>query len=75
MVKKKKQSNAVLPIREACLSVLFPGEEISGSEASGSEEMDEGEDEAADGGERCRKRRGWILVMHVVLVGSDLKIR
>ncbi|KAM9495106.1 kinesin-like protein KIF3A [Clarias gariepinus] len=37
---------------------LEEGEEISGSEASGSEDMDEGEDEAADGGERCRKRRG-----------------
>uniref|UniRef100_A0A8B9KJP5 Kinesin-like protein n=1 Tax=Astyanax mexicanus TaxID=7994 RepID=A0A8B9KJP5_ASTMX len=31
--------------------------EISGSEGSGSEEMDEGEDEAGIGGERPRKRR------------------
>ncbi|KAK3558341.1 hypothetical protein QTP86_017253, partial [Hemibagrus guttatus] len=37
---------------------LEEGEEISGSEGSGSEDMDEGEDETADGGERRRKRRG-----------------
>ncbi|XP_041930231.1 kinesin-like protein KIF3A isoform X1 [Alosa sapidissima] len=36
---------------------LEEGEEISGSEGSGSEEMDEGEDEAGEGGERRRKRR------------------
>uniref|UniRef100_A0A8B9KLW5 Kinesin-like protein n=1 Tax=Astyanax mexicanus TaxID=7994 RepID=A0A8B9KLW5_ASTMX len=35
--------------------------EISGSEGSGSEEMDEGEDEAGIGGERPRKRRGKCL--------------
>ncbi|KAF7702335.1 kinesin-like protein KIF3A [Silurus meridionalis] len=37
---------------------LEEGEEISGSEGSGSDEMDEGEDDATDGGERRRKRRG-----------------
>ncbi|XP_048086688.1 kinesin-like protein KIF3A isoform X2 [Alosa alosa] len=36
---------------------LEEGEEISGSEGSGSEEMDEGEDEAGESGERRRKRR------------------
>lgn len=40
---------------------VFSGEEISGSEGSGSEEMDEGEDEAGEGGERRRKRRGTAL--------------
>ncbi len=34
------------------------GEEISGSDGSGSDDMDEGEDEVGDGGERRRKRRG-----------------
>ncbi|XP_073676339.1 kinesin-like protein KIF3A [Garra rufa] len=36
---------------------LEEGEEISGSDGSGSEDMDEGEDEVGDGGERRRKRR------------------
>jgi len=34
------------------------GEEISGSDGSGSDDMDEGEDEVGEGGERRRKRRG-----------------
>lgn len=34
------------------------GEEISGSEGSGSEEMDEGDDEGGEAGEGRRKRRG-----------------
>lgn len=34
------------------------GEEISGSEGSGSEEMDEGDDEGAEAGEGRRRRRG-----------------
>lgn len=34
------------------------GEEISGSEGSGSEEMDEGDDEGAEAGEGHRRRRG-----------------
>ncbi|KAM9412973.1 kinesin-like protein KIF3A isoform 1-T4 [Salvelinus alpinus] len=37
---------------------LQEGEEISGSEGSGSEEMDEGDDEGREGGEGRRKRRG-----------------
>ncbi|XP_029627771.1 kinesin-like protein KIF3A isoform X2 [Salmo trutta] len=37
---------------------LQEGEEISGSEGSGSEEMDEGDDEGRGGGEGRRKRRG-----------------
>ncbi|XP_075888977.1 kinesin-like protein KIF3A isoform X1 [Nelusetta ayraudi] len=37
---------------------LEEGEEISGSEASGSEEMDEGEDEGAEAGDGHRRRRG-----------------
>ncbi|GAA6093065.1 kinesin-like protein KIF3A [Tachysurus ichikawai] len=37
---------------------LEEGEEISGSEGSGSEDMDEGEDESGGAGERRRKRRG-----------------
>lgn len=40
---------------------FFPvtvGEEISGSEGSGSEEMDEGDDEGAEAGEGHRRRRG-----------------
>ncbi|XP_045580151.1 kinesin-like protein KIF3A isoform X4 [Salmo salar] len=36
---------------------LQEGEEISGSEGSGSEEMDEGDDEGREGGEGRRKRR------------------
>lgn len=34
------------------------GEEISGSEGSGSEEMDEGDDEGGETGEGRRRRRG-----------------
>ncbi|XP_029577945.1 kinesin-like protein KIF3A isoform X2 [Salmo trutta] len=37
---------------------LQEGEEIFGSEGSGSEEMDEGDDEGREGGEGRRKRRG-----------------
>lgn len=40
-----------------CLCVTA-GEEISGSEGSGSEEMDEGEDEGAEAGDGHRRRRG-----------------
>ncbi|XP_024151498.1 kinesin-like protein KIF3A isoform X1 [Oryzias melastigma] len=36
---------------------LEEGEEISGSEGSGSEEMDEGDDEAGEHGERHRRRK------------------
>uniref|UniRef100_A0A8C0YVZ5 Kinesin-like protein n=1 Tax=Cyprinus carpio carpio TaxID=630221 RepID=A0A8C0YVZ5_CYPCA len=36
---------------------LEEGEEISGSDASGSDDIDEGEDEVGDGSERRRKRR------------------
>lgn len=41
-----------------CPFGLIAGEEISGSEGSGSEEMDEGEDEGAEAGEGHRRRRG-----------------
>lgn len=34
------------------------GEEISGSEGSGSEEMDEGDDEGGEAGEGRRRKRG-----------------
>uniref|UniRef100_A0A671WYP2 Kinesin-like protein n=1 Tax=Sparus aurata TaxID=8175 RepID=A0A671WYP2_SPAAU len=37
---------------------LVEGEEISGSDCSGSEEMDEGDDEGAEAGEGHRRRRG-----------------
>lgn len=40
------------------LLCAIAGEEISGSEASGSEEMDEGEDEGAEAGDSHRRRRG-----------------
>uniref|UniRef100_A0AAY4ED55 Kinesin-like protein n=1 Tax=Denticeps clupeoides TaxID=299321 RepID=A0AAY4ED55_9TELE len=40
---------------------LEEGEEISGSEGSGSEDMDEGSDDVGEGGERRRKHRGALL--------------
>uniref|UniRef100_A0A672GID7 Kinesin-like protein n=1 Tax=Salarias fasciatus TaxID=181472 RepID=A0A672GID7_SALFA len=40
---------------------LEEGEEISGSEGSGSEEMEEGDDEGGEPGEVRRRRRGKIL--------------
>lgn len=43
---------------DACPFGVIAGEEISGSEGSGSEEMDEGEDERAEAGDGHRRRRG-----------------
>lgn len=37
---------------------MIPGEEISGSDCSGSEEMDEGDDEGAEAEGGHRRRRG-----------------
>uniref|UniRef100_A0AAR2KB12 Kinesin motor domain-containing protein n=1 Tax=Pygocentrus nattereri TaxID=42514 RepID=A0AAR2KB12_PYGNA len=53
---------------------LEEGEEISGSDGSGSEEMDEGEDEAGNGGERPRKRRGKKKVSPGKMVEMQAKI-
>lgn len=71
----KSDSSSLLLIWEPSLSVLFQGEEISGSEGSGSDDMDEGEDETADGGERRRKRRGWSLrLLHTVFHWSEIEL-
>ena len=41
-----------------CMWCVNLGEEISGSDGSGSEEMDEGEDDTGEGGEIRRRKRG-----------------
>lgn len=43
---------------------MILGEEISGSEGSGTEEMDEGDDEGAEAGEGHRRRRGKKCVIN-----------
>uniref|UniRef100_A0A4W5RUZ1 Kinesin-like protein n=1 Tax=Hucho hucho TaxID=62062 RepID=A0A4W5RUZ1_9TELE len=53
---------------------LQEGEEISGSEGSGSEEMDEGDDEGREGGEGRRKRRGKKKVSPDKMVEMQAKI-
>jgi hypothetical protein len=45
-------------IRFKRLHCVRPGEEISGSEASGSEELDDGDEEGGEAGEGRRRRRG-----------------
>uniref|UniRef100_A0A8C7ZLK9 Kinesin-like protein n=1 Tax=Oryzias sinensis TaxID=183150 RepID=A0A8C7ZLK9_9TELE len=46
---------------------LEEGEEISGSEGSGSEEMDEGDDEAGEPGEGRRRRKGLRFVTKMAI--------
>lgn len=47
---------------QSCTILYYcSGEEISGSDGSGSDDMDEGELEVGDGGERRKKRRGMNL--------------
>ncbi|TRY81286.1 hypothetical protein DNTS_012122 [Danionella cerebrum] len=53
---------------------LEEGEEISGSDASGSDYMDDGEEESGDGGERRRKRRGRKKVSPDKMVEMQAKI-
>uniref|UniRef100_A0A8C1FYX4 Kinesin-like protein n=1 Tax=Cyprinus carpio TaxID=7962 RepID=A0A8C1FYX4_CYPCA len=53
---------------------LEEGEEISGSDASGSDDIDEGEDEVGDGSERRRKRRGRKKVSPDKMVEMQAKI-
>uniref|UniRef100_A0A8C1XLW0 Kinesin-like protein n=1 Tax=Cyprinus carpio TaxID=7962 RepID=A0A8C1XLW0_CYPCA len=53
---------------------LEEGEEISGSEGSGSDDIDEGEDEVGDGSERRRKRRGRKKVSPDKMVEMQAKI-
>ena len=45
---------------------MCPGEEISGSEASGSEELDDGDEEGGEAGEGRRRRRGREELSHSV---------
>lgn len=49
---------------------MIQGEEISGSEASGSEEMDEGDDIGAEAGDSHRRRRG----KNMSSVHADLRV-
>uniref|UniRef100_A0A672MYW7 Kinesin-like protein n=1 Tax=Sinocyclocheilus grahami TaxID=75366 RepID=A0A672MYW7_SINGR len=53
---------------------LEEGEEISGSDGSGSDDMDEGEHEVGEGGERRRKRRGRKKVSPDKMVEMQAKI-
>uniref|UniRef100_A0A3P9KF84 Kinesin-like protein n=2 Tax=Oryzias latipes TaxID=8090 RepID=A0A3P9KF84_ORYLA len=53
---------------------LEEGEEISGSEGSGSEEMDEGDDEAGEPGEGRRRRKGRKKVSPDKMVEMQAKI-
>lgn len=48
------------------------GEEISGSDGSGSEEMDEGEDEAGETGGGRRRKRGKNLCKVIIVTKKNL---